>query len=106
MGTHGYAHPKELRGFESPRTLSRFVYDKITIIEGLYAQVIKIKIGGWIDGLGNLFQIQFEQLLVQSLDLYPSFEVILEFLGVEGSDFFNTVLSDVPTQNLFINVGQ
>ena len=33
-------------------------------------------------------------------------EIILESLGVKGTDFFDAVLSNTPPENLFVHVGK
>ena len=69
-------------------------------------KVIEIQIGRGIEGIGQLADIKLEELLVQPLDLHPVLEVLLEAVCMEGLEFIDAVLRDIPTEYLLVDVGK
>ena len=51
--THGDAHPEELRGLDALVLVARLVDDEVAVVEGLYAEVVEIEVGGGVECVGE-----------------------------------------------------
>ena len=93
---HRYTHPEQLGGLDALGIVYRLVHYQVTVEKSLNSKVIEIQVGRGIEGIGQLADVQLEELLVQPLDLHPVLEVLLEAVCMEGLEFVDAVDRDIP----------
>ena len=86
--------------------ITGLVHSQVTIIESLYPQIVKIKVGSRVNRISKLVELVLTQTLVKTINLNTALQASLESTAMSCRKISDSVRDDIPVEDLLINVGQ
>src|SRR5690606_21379619 len=67
---------------------------------------VEVHVGGRVEGVGELVEVELEQARADALDLDAAGEVAAEGTAVELLELIDAIADDVPAEHLLIDVAE